>query len=245
METVTCATSAVRMMTKNPETIQGMFSKIADSYDFTNGILSFQLYRFWNQKLSQQFSHCNSLLDLCSGTGEIAYRWLKSQKNARQVYMLDFCEQMLNLAESKSLPYYIKGHKLNFLHADATCIPLAKDSVDGVSLAYGIRNIQNPLQCFEEAFRVLKPHGRLAILELTEPSSKILKSLHRFYLTKILPKIGGLISKEPQSYEYLSQSIASFTKPTTLKEYLHQVGFPKVKVEPLTFGIATLITANK
>ncbi len=225
--------------------IQCMFGKIAKQYDFANGVLSFQLHRLWNQKLAKALKGKNTLLDLCAGTGEIGYRWLEQEPPSKKAIFLDFCEQMLEVAKAKRLPYLVKGHHLEFIRADATHLPFDDSSVDGVSIAYGIRNIQGTSKCLSEVFRVLKPNGKLAILELTEPKNLALKKLHSFYLNRILPFLGDLLTKEKGAYSYLASSIQSFTKPEELKKELQLAGFQNIRLEPLSFGIATLFETTK
>lgn len=228
---------------RNLEQVQTLFGKIAERYDLTNGILSFQIHRFWNQKLTNTL-HGETLLDLCAGTGEIAYRWLKQQTSSKNAILLDFCPEMLQIAEKKRSSYESKGHKLQFVQADAAKIPLADHSVDCVSVAYGIRNICDLPSCFSEVKRVLKPQGTLSILELTEPKNRLLKSLHRFYLNRFLPTVGGLLTKEPDAYAYLSKSIQEFVEPEKIAQDLKAKGFYQVNITPLMGGIATLIQAK-
>lgn len=228
---------------KNPQTIRSMFGKIAKRYDLANSIVSFNLQKSWNKKLAKALQHSQILLDLCTGTGEIAFRWLDLQKSPKVAILLDFCEEMLQGACHKSVPYQ-KKHTLKIIRADACSLPLEPGSVDGVSIAYGIRNIQEPEKCFKEVFRVLQPLGALAILELTEPCNPLLKKLHRIYLNHVLPTLGGWITQEKEPYAYLAKSIQDFSKPQDIKNQLLSIGFVDVSIHPLTFGIATLIVAK-
>jgi demethylmenaquinone methyltransferase/2-methoxy-6-polyprenyl-1,4-benzoquinol methylase len=230
---------------KDPQLIQSMFGKIAKRYDLTNSVLSFKLHYLWNKRLIQSIQAENSLLDLCAGTGEIAYGWLTKQIKPKQVILLDFCQEMLEVAKTKMAPYVKAGHTIKCIQADATSIPLPSQSVDAISIAYGIRNVQNPLKCYQEAHRLLKSHGQLTILELTEPSNPLIKSLHHIYLTQILPRMGGFITGEKEAYRYLSESIPAFSKPETMRQELLQAGFTSVAIRPITGGIATLIEAKK
>lgn len=229
--------------TKDPATIRAMFGKIAKRYDLANSIVSLNFQKSWNKKLAASLVHSQILLDLCSGTGEIAFRWLDLQKRPKVAILLDFCEEMLQGACAKSSPY-IDKHTLKIIKADACSLPLEAGSVDGISIAYGIRNIQHPEKCFSEAFRVLQPLGKLAILELTEPSNPILNKLHRTYLDYVLPHLGGFITQQQEPYAYLAKSIQNFTKPQAIKDQLLKAGFIDVSIRPLTFGIATLIEAK-
>lgn len=233
------------MTNKDPEIIQTMFGKIAKQYDFTNSILSFQLHKLWNRQLTRSLKAENILLDICSGTGEIAYNWLGEQKTPKSAIFLDFCEEMLEGAKAKRLPHLIKGHHLQFIQADATKLPIDNQSVDAVSVAYGIRNVQQPEKCFKEVFRVLRKEGTFSILELTEPNNRILRFFHNIYLTKFLPLAGGFLTKEKEAYAYLAKSVQTFSKPEELKKLLLETGFKTVQIRSLTGGIATLIEAKK
>lgn len=234
-------------MQKDPQKIRNMFSKIADKYDFTNGVLSFQMHKWWNQKLVNAIAktEVNTLLDLCAGTGEIAFRWLNQQKEKKTAILLDFCPEMLAIAQQKAEPYINKGHTVRFLQADAAEIPLPAQSIEAVSVAYGIRNVANLKGCFNEVFRVLKPKGVFFILELTEPRNRVLRSLHRFYLNRALPRLGGFVTNEKDIYQYLSTSIQEFIEPVNIQEMLYESGFVEVKIHRFLGGIATLLIASK
>lgn len=231
-----------------PETIQEMFGSIAKSYDRTNALLSFQLHRYWNRFLVRETSLKNHgiLADLCCGTGEIAFTWLKSAPKAQAAYLIDFCPEMLECAKLKAEKLQLElKHKLSYLQADVQNLPLDSDSIDFATMAYGIRNVKDPALCFKEVFRTLKKGGKFGILELTEPENAFLRFGHGIYLKAILPVLGKFLSSNRQAYEYLSNSIKEFIKPQALKVLLQQAGFSEVHSTPLTGGIATVITAKK
>jgi demethylmenaquinone methyltransferase/2-methoxy-6-polyprenyl-1,4-benzoquinol methylase len=223
--------------------LQKMFGEISGRYDFTNRVLSFNLHKSWNRKLVDTLAKSDiaTLLDLCAGTGEIAYSWLKRQAEPKKAILLDFSPEMLAIAKTRKPP----NHEIILLHADAQAIPLPDQSVEAIALAYGIRNVPNPPRCLLEAYRVLKPGGTLAILELTEPQNPLLAPLHRFYLNHLLPRLGGWLSGKTEAYRYLSKSIQAFIKPDVLAKQLKAAGFASTEQTPLTFGIAHLISAKK
>lgn len=232
----------------SPESIQAMFSSIAKSYDRTNSLLSFQLHRYWNRSLVKE-TIANSdgkLADLCCGTGEITLRWLKKAPLGQTAYLIDFCPDMLECAKvkTKKLKYDLT-HRLFFVQADVQELPLETNSMDFMTIAYGIRNVKNPLKCFEEAFRALKVGGTLGILELTEPKNCVLRFGHYLYLKTILPSLGKLLTSNRQAYNYLSQSIGAFIQPQEVAIKLRQASFRDVRIIPLSGGIATLIIAKK
>ncbi|HRD55650.1 MAG TPA: bifunctional demethylmenaquinone methyltransferase/2-methoxy-6-polyprenyl-1,4-benzoquinol methylase UbiE [Parachlamydiaceae bacterium] len=231
-----------------PESIQQMFSSIASCYDKTNSVLSFRLHRFWNSKLLKEVTDASNpeiLLDLCAGTGEIAFSYLRRAKSPKKIYMIDFCEEMLDCARKKSKDPVFYGHHISFIQGDAQNIPLKEESVHCTTIAYGIRNVDNPLKCIHEVFRVLKPGGTFGILELTEPKNRILKYGHKLYLKIFLPIIGRFFASNKQAYEYLSSSIKNFTKPENIETAMQEAGFVQTSRKPLTGGIATIIQGKK
>ncbi|MEZ5314813.1 MAG: bifunctional demethylmenaquinone methyltransferase/2-methoxy-6-polyprenyl-1,4-benzoquinol methylase UbiE [Chlamydiales bacterium] len=223
-----------------PESIQAMFASIAKNYDYANTIFSFGCHKMWNRKLIQSVTQANILLDLCSGTGEIGLGFLAKSQNS-QAILLDFCPEMLEIAKEKGSAFQ-KRYRL--IEGDAQDIPLETDSVDAVTIAYGIRNVQNPTQCFKEVIRVLKPEGCFAILELTRPSSPFLRFAHKIYLKFFLPFLGKCIAKNIYAYRYLSKSIENFASCNELEGQLRDTGFRKVKIIPLMGGLATLFIST-
>jgi demethylmenaquinone methyltransferase / 2-methoxy-6-polyprenyl-1,4-benzoquinol methylase len=234
----------------SPQSIQELFGSIAAAYDRTNSLVSLGLHKKWNQKLAYTVFKNKSpqtLLDLCCGTGEISLTYLKKCSLLKKVTLLDFCPEMLKEAKRKFEEY---SHKfpippLEFLQADAQQIPLLENSVDAITIAYGIRNVKDTKQCMKECWRVLNPEGMIAILELTRPNNNLLGWAHKKYLSLALPVMGKISSKNGKAYKYLSQSIHDFTPPQTLEKMLEDQGFSQVKTIPLYGGIASILTAYK
>ncbi|ADI38392.1 bifunctional demethylmenaquinone methyltransferase/2-methoxy-6-polyprenyl-1,4-benzoquinol methylase UbiE [Waddlia chondrophila] len=229
-----------------PESIQKMFGSIAEQYDKTNALLSFNLHRYWNRKLIQTVQNAHpqvdQYLDLCCGTGEIAYAFLKKSRNRIEAFLLDFCEEMLKCARSKQQN---SRDRIHFIQGDAQEIPLPSKSVDAVTIAYGIRNVKDPQKCVNDVFRVLRPGGVFAILELTQPTSPLMSFGHRMYLRAVLPIIGKLTASNKEAYEYLSNSIQAFIPPEDLQKLLIETGFEKTRKLSLTGGIATIVSGIK
>ncbi len=232
-----------------PSSIQTLFNAIARRYDTTNLVISFGLSKSWNRKLCRYAltgapkNFC--MLDLCSGTGEVAFECLKKSAANAKAYLLDFSLQMLKIAEDKAQKLALTKQEIHYIEADAEQIPLANASIDFTTIAYGIRNIRQPVHCFKEVMRVLKPGGKLAILELTRPNNCLLKFGHKVYLSAGLPLIGKLLTSDKQAYEYLCQSIDHFIAPEEVKKLLTQEGFAKIEVISLAGGIATILLAHK
>lgn len=233
---------------ENPETIQAMFGSIATQYDRTNGALSLQLHRRWNRSLIktvQNTTHCSKILDLCCGTGEIAFGILKNSKKTYEAFLLDFCSEMLSTAKQKGQRLNLKRHRLHYLQADAQQIPLPNHSIDYVTIAYGIRNVKNPLKCANEAFRVLRRGGSFSILELTQPENVLLRLGHTLYLKTFVPLLGKLLTSNREAYSYLQNSIKTFIPAKDLEKVLQLSGFHRVSCQKLTGGIATIISGIK
>lgn len=226
----------------DPQTIQTMFGSIAKDYDFTNAVLSFQLHRYWNRRLVMEVEgYEGPLLDLCCGTGDIAIAFLKRQLKTQTAYLLDFCPEMLAIAQSKA----DNAHDIHYIEGDAQAIPLPDNSVGCITIAYGIRNVKDPQKCFDEAWRVLKPGGVFSILELTRPRNRFLRFGHSLYLKTVLPILGKLITTNREAYRYLCSSIKTFLSPNDLSHMLTTSGFSHIEEIPLSLGIATIITTVK
>lgn len=234
----------------SPATIQTMFNEIAHRYDRTNQVLSFSLHKVWNRKLVRHFiQRARSpqiLLDLCAGTGDIAFEFLKQTLPPSQVYLIDFSTAMLASAKQKAAQLVEAArHQLYYLETDVQRLPLSDNFADCASMAYGIRNVKDPSLCLSDVFRVLKPGGFFAILELTRPKSSILRFGHQLYLRTFLPLLGNWLTNNRDAYQYLCQSIESFIEPAELENLFKRQGFVKTECLPLTGGIATIILGQK
>lgn len=230
-----------------PESIQAMFGSIASQYDRANAILSFQLHKVWNKRLVDSILSENNefpVADLCCGTGEIGLTYLRKAKKESSLILIDFCQEMLDCARYKAEKLPLSHHSLQYIQADVQNIPLENEAVGAVSIAYGIRNVQDPRKCIKEVNRILMPNGKLGILELTQPTNVLLKMGHLFYLKALLPLLGKAITSNEEAYRYLCNSIQAFVKPKELEQILQEEGFRNILITPLHGGIATLITAN-
>lgn len=217
-----------------------MFASIAENYDRANTTFSFGLHKKWNRKLIQSVGAADTLLDLCAGTGEIGFGFLAKHRNARAI-LLDFCPEMLAVAKNKGTPF--EG-RYTLIEGDAQSLPLEEASVDAVTISYGIRNVKEPLRCFQEVARVLKPGGRFAILELTRPSSLFFRISHKMYLKFCLPLLGKMAAKNIDAYRYLSKSVEEFASPAELETQLNSAGLKPVKRISLMGGLSTILVAT-
>jgi len=232
----------------DPQSIRKMFNSIAKNYDRANGILSLQMHKRWNRSLVEKAispAKPKVLLDLCCGTGAIAFEYLKDAANPTKVYLLDFSEAMLSYAQEYAKSLQLAQHDLNFLQADAQAIPLLENSIDCASMAYGIRNIKDPDACIKEVYRVLKPQGTFGILELTKPKNPVMRLGHHLYLRTVLPVIGKFVTSNQEAYKYLCNSIHTFIPPEMLAESMQSAGFYNIRRHSLMGGVATLLIGSK
>ncbi|MBA3815688.1 MAG: bifunctional demethylmenaquinone methyltransferase/2-methoxy-6-polyprenyl-1,4-benzoquinol methylase UbiE [Parachlamydiaceae bacterium] len=238
----------------DPTTIQEMFNSIAENYDKTNAILSFQMHKRWNQTLIEKTliaSHPDSILDLCCGTGAIAFEYLKQisvqshDPAPSKIYMLDFSVEMLAFARKKAEAENLNRYNITYLQADAQSIPLPDNTIECATIAYGIRNVKLPQQCLKDVYRVLKKGGTFGILELTQPTNPLLRLGHGLYLRTILPVMGKIFTSNENAYRYLCNSIHSFIQPEALKDLMRAAGYVEIRSIPLMGGIATILIGKK
>lgn len=232
----------------DPNTIQMMFNSIARRYDLVNAVLSFQLHKRWNRTLVKKIlvsSFPHTFLDLCCGTGDIAFHYLQKATPNCQAYLVDFCSEMLACAKEKSIKLSLTQHQLHYLESDVQYLPLADASIDCATMAYGIRNVKDPAACIQEAYRVLKPNGRFGILELTRPEHSLLRFGHTLYLKTALPIFGRWLTANREAYQYLCNSIHTFIAPNELEELFLKTGFTHTSRLSLSGGIATILIGYK
>jgi demethylmenaquinone methyltransferase/2-methoxy-6-polyprenyl-1,4-benzoquinol methylase len=220
--------------------VREMFAGIAGRYDFLNHLLSGNTDKRWRKlvprKLEDVLSHDGArALDVACGTGDLALALAETTKAS--VVGTDFCRPMLELAARKAS----SGVKeIPFVEGDALNLPFAGESFDAVSIAFGLRNLSSVEGGLRELYRILKPGGRAAILEFSSPVVPGFRALFRFYFTRVLPRIGGMLSGSRSAYEYLPDSVSRFPDQKRLAELMGSVGFEEVEYQNLTGGIAAL-----
>ena len=234
--------SVAKSPDKSPDRIAGMFDAIAPRYDLLNHLLSAGIDRRWRAAAirSLMLTGRETLLDVCAGTADVA---LASRPGAARVVGVDFSGAMLTRGLQKVRAAGESQH-ITLLRGDAMQLPAADRSVDAVTIAFGIRNVQRPEVACAELARVLRPGGRLAILEFGVPRIPGIKRLYLWYFTHVLPRIGRAISGHGAAYSYLPASVGTFAPPSEFVETLRRAGFSGVRADPLTFGIVYLYTAR-
>jgi demethylmenaquinone methyltransferase / 2-methoxy-6-polyprenyl-1,4-benzoquinol methylase len=232
-------------ISKSPERIAGMFDAIADRYDFLNHLLSAGIDRRWRTRAIQslQLTGAERVLDLCTGTADLAIAAARAQPPAARVVGVDFAAAMLRIGRDKLARARLTP-RVTLVRGDAARIPVADRTFDAVTVAFGIRNVdQIPVACAEMR-RVLKSGGRLAILEFAVPTTLGLSTLYSWYLGRVLPRIGRAVSRHNAAYAYLPASIGAFSTPDEFVKLLRQAGFVDVDAVRLTFGSVILYTAR-
>ena len=234
-----------KLTAQNPQSIQHMFSVISKSYDLANSILSLGIHHLWKKRLIREsrIQAGQKVLDCATGTGDLAFLFEKKLKKTGQVVGSDFCESMLEVAHQRALR---SQSKIQFEVADVMNLPYSDASFDIASISFGIRNTQDPQKALTELGRVIQPGGRVLVLEFGQPRSKWMGKLYQFYSTRVLPKVGGWISGQPEAYQYLQTSSAKFPCRESFLELARSTQqFSQMRYIPFQTGIAYLYILEK
>jgi demethylmenaquinone methyltransferase/2-methoxy-6-polyprenyl-1,4-benzoquinol methylase len=231
---------------KTPARIAGMFDAIAPRYDVLNRVLSAGFDVRWRARAirSLGLTGRETILDLCTGTADLAIAAVTARPGAQRVLGVDFARQMLRLGLEKLQPRGL-ADRVRLVQGDAMTLPVASASVDAATVAFGIRNVQEPERAFGDVFRVLKPGGRFAILEFGTPTLPIVRQAYLAYFRHVLPRIGNLVSGHATAYAYLPASVGAFPSPDAVSAALARAGFVSVAAVPLTLGVVYLYSAQK
>ena len=223
-----------------------MFDAIAGRYDLLNHLLSAGIDRRWRARAirSLMLTGHERVLDLCTGTADLAIAAVRATPGAARVVGVDFAGAMLGVGLEK-LRRERLDDRIALVRGDATRIPLGDASVDAVTIAFGIRNVDGMAAACGEMHRVLKPGGRRAILEFAVPTTPVISTIYLWYLDRVLPRIGRAVSRHNAAYGYLPASIGAFASPGEFVKVLRQAGFGGISPVRLTFGSVILYTAHR
>ena len=221
-----------------------MFNNIAWRYDFLNHFLSFGIDHYWrNQAIKTlKVNSPKIILDVATGTGDLAITALKL--NPEKIYGVDISSDMLEIGRKKLLKKNLQD-KIELLEVDSEKLIFEDNKFDAVTVGFGVRNFENLEKGLSEMRRVIKPGGKLVVLEFSQPKSAWMRALYRFYSTRITPWLGKLISKDQAAYTYLHESVNAFPYGKDFTDILVKTGYRNPSFRPLTFGIATVYTAEK
>lgn len=233
----------MRKKTISRHTVTAMFDRIAPTYDRLNTILSCGLDRYWRKAVGKRLPKQGGIVvDLATGTCD---QIITLSKHPTFTFIgIDLSEKMLQLGQNKIKKLGLSD-RVRLELGSALTIPLAEESCDCVTMSFGIRNVQDPIKCLEEIRRILKPGGRVLILEFSRPSSFIMEKGYLFYLRHILPFIGRSLSKDKDAYTYLNQTIEEFPSGKDFIAMMDQAKFTKTEASPLTFGVVNLYVGQK
>ena len=219
--------------------VREVVDSVAPKYDIMNDLMSLGIHRFWKHELLSAMDprpHYR-LLDLAAGTGDITFAWLK--RGGGPVVMSDINATMLGVGEERATAK-ARLADIEFLVADAENLPLPAQSFDRISMAFGLRNCTSKDRVIAQAYRLLKPGGRFFVLEFSQLQIAALEKLYDAWSFKALPRLGQLIAKDAQSYQYLAESIRMFPNQETLKTMFEDAGFERVTYRNLSGGIAAI-----
>jgi demethylmenaquinone methyltransferase / 2-methoxy-6-polyprenyl-1,4-benzoquinol methylase len=230
---------------KSNDRVRKMFGEIAPKYDRMNHLLSLNVDRYWRWKTVRKLAPnlVDPILDVCTGTGDLAFAFHKYTQGKVKVIGSDFCAPMLDIARVKGKQ---NGRSVEFVEADAQSLPFENNRFQIVSAAFGLRNVADTDQGLRELTRVCKPGGKVAILEFSVPRYQPLKGMYGWYFKNVLPRIGQMLARNNSSaYNYLPESVGEFPCYEALNNRMLAAGCSQVDFFPLTGGIATLYVGIK
>lgn len=226
------------------EEVKEMFDNIAHRYDFLNRLLSLGIDITWRRRAVDYIGQSNPsiILDLATGTGDFAIEALRLKPT--KIIGLDLSNDMMEVGRKKAISHNVT-EILSFIQGDSEAMPFEDNYFDAITVGFGVRNFENLENGLSEMKRVLKPGGKIAILEASKPTNKLLRFFFDIYFQNILPLIGRVFSKDARAYTYLPESVNAFPEGLRFTAILDKLEFKKTKWTPLTFGICAFYTCEK
>jgi len=226
--------------------VKKIFENVSGRYDLMNDFMSLGIHRVWKKSMLDWLAprRGQSLIDVAGGTGDIAFNFIKRAKTGANATILDLTESMMIEGKKKTIDLPEES-QINWVCGDAMRMPFSDRTFDVYTISFGIRNVTNISKTLSEAYRVLKPGGRLMILEFSSVNNDLISWIYDKYSFNIIPKLGEFVSNDRESYQYLVESIRKFPNQEKFSEMIINEGFRKVKYRDLTFGIAALHSAWK
>ncbi len=229
----------------HPDSIRNLFDNIAPTYDFLNRLLSLRRDLYWRKRAVLELKGCNGwMLDIATGTGDGVIEMIRQENRERKVFGIDFSAPMIRRAREKiSRRGLLK--KVGLGLGDALSLPFRDNIFTGSMIAFGLRNIVEKQRALAEMVRVVKPGGKVVVLEFTFPEKGLMRWLYPLYFKRILPWIGGSISGDRGAYAYLPESVLHFRYAEEYEEAMRKSGLTDVRSQPLTGGVASVISGIK
>ncbi|MDD8022012.1 MAG: bifunctional demethylmenaquinone methyltransferase/2-methoxy-6-polyprenyl-1,4-benzoquinol methylase UbiE [Paracoccaceae bacterium] len=220
--------------------VHGVFSRVASKYDIMNDLMSLGIHRVWKDAMMDWLAPRpgQKLLDVAGGTGDVAFRFLKRAPGATAT-VCDMTESML-IEGQKRAEAEDMAERLQWVVGDAMALPFADNSFDVYTISFGIRNVTRIPDALREAYRVLRPGGRLMVLEFSQIPNDMLQSLYDAYSFNVIPVMGQIVANDRDSYQYLVESIRKFPNQEIFASMIREAGFDRVKYRNLSLGIAAL-----
>jgi demethylmenaquinone methyltransferase/2-methoxy-6-polyprenyl-1,4-benzoquinol methylase len=220
--------------------VRGVFSSVASKYDIMNDVMSMGIHRVWKDAMMDWLAPRpgQTLLDVAGGTGDISFRFLK-RAGYGHATVLDLTESMLVEGRKRAEAAQM-ADSLDWVTGDAMALPFADNSFDVYTISFGIRNVTRPQEALNEAFRVLRPGGRLMVLEFSQLPNPALQKAYDLYSFNVIPRMGQAIANDRDSYQYLVESIRNFPDQETFMGMVRAAGFENAKYRNLTMGVAAL-----
>ena len=220
--------------------VQGVFTSVASKYDVMNDVMSLGVHRIWKEAMMDWLAPRPSqkLLDVAGGTGDISFKFLK-RAGSGHATVLDITENMLIEGRKRAEANQVLD-SLNWVVGDAMALPFADNSFDVYTISFGIRNVTCPQEALNEAFRVLRPGGRLMVLEFSQIPVPLAQKAYDFYSFNVIPRMGKLIANDRDSYQYLIELIRKFPNQETFLSMVRQAGFENANYRNLSLGISAL-----
>jgi demethylmenaquinone methyltransferase/2-methoxy-6-polyprenyl-1,4-benzoquinol methylase len=226
--------------------VEQMFSGIAARYDLLNHVLSLCLDFKWRKKVATETGrvHCHRILDVCTGTGDMAIELCKFWQGNAHIDAVDFSHELIKIGQEKIKKSGLSD-KITFREANAEQLPYKDEQFDAITITFGLRNINNRRKALKEFYRITKPGGCLVCLEFSQPVRPVFNKLYSFYLMKIMPLVSVTFGSNPEAYRYLGRTIKDFLPPLRLVSLIESAGWENVTHYILTGGIVAIHRGSK
>ncbi|MCL4676212.1 MAG: bifunctional demethylmenaquinone methyltransferase/2-methoxy-6-polyprenyl-1,4-benzoquinol methylase UbiE [Pararhodobacter sp.] len=221
--------------------VHGVFTRVASKYDIMNDVMSVGIHRLWKDAMMDWLAPRpdQHLLDVAGGTGDVAFRFLSRAGGRARATVLDMTASMLDEGRKRAEAERL-SERLDWVVGDAMALPFADNSFDVYTISFGIRNVTRIADALSEAYRVLKPGGRLMVLEFSQLPNAAMQKAYDLYSFNVIPVMGEIIARDRESYQYLVESLRKFPDQDSFAAMIRTAGFDQVKYRNLTMGVAAL-----